>query len=113
MAPIVGVALPLLAVTTITTGAFAALIAWAAIRSRTIAATPGTAGAPFVLGSLGLVRQPIGYSGAVGSVYVAGEEWTARTSDGAEIERGVPVRVVGVDGLTLVVEPEASSSEPA
>lgn len=112
MAPIVGVALPLLAITTITTAAFGALIAWAAIRSRNLVTTPGTVGAPFVLGSMGTVRQPLGV-GSVGSVYVAGEEWTARAADGLDLERGSPVRVVGIDGLTLVVEPEASSSETA
>jgi membrane-bound serine protease (ClpP class) len=112
MAPIVGVALPLLAVTTITTGAFGALIAWAAIRSRHLVTTPGTAGAPFVLGGVGTVRRPLGV-GPVGSVYVGGEEWTARAAEGVMLERGAAVRVVEIDGLALVVEPEASSSEPA
>jgi membrane-bound serine protease (ClpP class) len=71
-------------------------------------ATPGTAGAPFVIGSRGSVRRPLE---PLGSVFVAGEEWTARAGAGARLERGVPIRVVGVDGLTLVVEPDASSSE--
>ena len=39
-----------------------------------------------------------------GTVYAAGEEWTARSADGAALERGTPVRVVGHDGLTLIVE---------
>lgn len=109
MAPLVGVAFPLLAVTTITTAAFGALIAWAAFRSRRLVATEGTAGAPFVLGSLGSVRRPLD---PVGSVYAAGEEWTARSREGEVLGRGAPVRVVAIDGLTLVVEPDTSSSVP-
>jgi membrane-bound serine protease (ClpP class) len=109
MAPIVGVALPLLAVTTVTTAAFGALIAWAAFRSRRMVATTGTAGAPFVLGSLGSVRRPLD---PLGSVYVAGEEWSARPRGDDALDRGTPVRVVAIDGLTLVVEPDPSSSVP-
>jgi membrane-bound serine protease (ClpP class) len=40
-----------------------------------------------------------------GTVYAAGEEWTARSSDGSAIERGTPVRVVGQEGLVLIVDP--------
>jgi membrane-bound serine protease (ClpP class) len=109
MAPIVGVALPLLAVMTVTTAAFGGLIAWAAIRSRSLVATAGTAGAPFALGSFGSVRRPLD---PIGSVYAAGEEWTARTREGDVLDRGAPVRVVAIDGLTLVVEPDPSSSVP-
>ena len=39
----------------------------------------------------------------VGQVRVAGELWRARCADGAE--PGTTVRVVGRDGLTLLVEP--------
>ena len=109
MAPIVGVALPLLVVTTVTTAAFGALIAWAAIRSRGLVAETGTAGAPFVLGSPGSVRRPLD---PVGTVYAAGEEWTARSRGEVVLERGASVRIVAVDGLTLIVEPDPSSSEP-
>ena len=107
-APLVEVALPLLAVTTLTTAAFGALIAWAAIRSRHLLSTPGTVGAPLVMGSVGSVRRPLE---PVGSVYVAGEEWSARAPEGMALGRGAPVRVVGIDGLMLIVEPDASSSE--
>jgi membrane-bound ClpP family serine protease len=40
----------------------------------------------------------------IGTVYAAGEEWTARSADGTPMERGTPVRVVGQDGLVLLVE---------
>jgi membrane-bound serine protease (ClpP class) len=41
----------------------------------------------------------------LGVVYAAGEEWSARTPDGAVVPSGATVRVVGQDGLTLIVEP--------
>jgi len=106
--PLARVALPVILTVSITFGVIMVLIAFGAIRSRSVMATPGTVGAPFVIGSLGSVRRPLE---PLGSVYVAGEEWTARAAGDVPLGRGVPVRVVGVDGLTLVVEPDASSSE--
>jgi membrane-bound ClpP family serine protease len=47
----------------------------------------------------------------LGSVYAAGEEWTARSTAGP-LERGTPVIVVGQEGLTLIVEP-ADRERPA
>ena len=41
----------------------------------------------------------------MGEVYAAGEHWTARTSDRSSVDVGMTVRVVDVDGVTLVVEP--------
>jgi membrane-bound serine protease (ClpP class) len=40
----------------------------------------------------------------VGVVYALGEEWTARNEAGTDIEPGQHVRVIGQDGLTLLVE---------
>jgi membrane-bound ClpP family serine protease len=53
-------------------------------------------------GTNGTARTSIARSGVV---YAAGEEWTARSSDGSTIPSGTPVRVVGQDGLTLIVDP--------
>ena len=106
--PLARVALPVIATVTITAGAIVILIVWGALRSRRLVASPGTSGAPFVIGSVGSVRRPLE---PLGSVYVAGEEWSARAVEGASLERGLPVRVVAIDGLTLVVEPDASSSQ--
>jgi membrane-bound ClpP family serine protease len=44
-------------------------------------------------------------------VIAAGEEWSAKTADGRSLERGTPIRVIKVEGLTLTVEPDASSSK--
>ena len=39
----------------------------------------------------------------VGTVYVRGESWTARSAE--KLEKGTEVAVVEQDGLTLYVEP--------
>lgn len=107
--PFVAVALPLILTTTATTAAFMGLIAWAAIRSRQMASPTslvgGAAGPP--VGSVVTVRRPLEPRG---SIHAAGEEWTARTADGQAVPRGESVRVVGMDGLTVVVQPDPSSS---
>ena len=107
--PVVVVALPLLITTTATTAAFMGLIAWAAIRSRRMASPAslvgGATGPP--VGSVVMVRRPLEPRG---SIHAAGEEWTARTADGRPIGRGETVRVVGMDGLTVIVQPDPSSS---
>lgn len=44
-------------------------------------------------------------SGADGRVRLAGETWSARSTDGSEVPAGTPVRVVSIDGATAVVGP--------
>jgi membrane-bound ClpP family serine protease len=43
-----------------------------------------------------------------GIAYAGGEAWSARSRHG-EIQPGNPLRVVGVEGLELIVEPEEKS----
>jgi membrane-bound serine protease (ClpP class) len=93
-------------VTTATLGGVLALMVVGAIRSRRIGVGLPT-GAHVALGTIGQVRSPLS---PLGSVLAAGEEWSARSADGRSLERGTPVRVVKVEGLTLTVEPDASSS---
>jgi membrane-bound serine protease (ClpP class) len=64
----------------------------------------GAASTALVLadGAVGSVRSALAPTGVV---YAAGEEWTARSRDERQITPGTPVRVVGQDGLTLIVEP--------
>jgi membrane-bound serine protease (ClpP class) len=57
---------------------------------------PVTVGPNRVVGEDGVVRGP-------GQVFVAGELWRARRSDGGELVPGDRVRVVSVDGLELTV----------
>jgi len=56
-----------------------------------------------LVGTQGEVRRALLPSG---TVYAAGEEWTARTADGRSLERGTPVRIRGREGLVLIVDPE-------
>lgn len=108
--PIVAVAGPVLLVVTGTTAAFGGVIALAAIRSRRTAGPAGALGSPIPIGTPGEVRRALE---PIGSVHAAGEEWSARTADGGTLPRGVRIRIVAVEGLTLVVEPDPSSSESA
>jgi membrane-bound serine protease (ClpP class) len=105
--PDVGVALPLIATTSLTTTAFMAFVVWAAVRVRRMRASPGTVGVALPIGTAGVVRRPLEPEG---SVYAGGEEWTARAADDRPILRGAPVTVIGVDGLTLLVEPTSALS---
>jgi len=93
----------------VTAAAFMALIVYAAVRSRGMPAPVGMAGTAAAVppGSAGVVRRPLEPTGTISA---GGEEWSARSVDDRPIERGTAVRIVKRDGLTLVVEPEASSS---
>jgi len=106
-APAAQVAGSLILVSTVTTGIFMFLIVWAAVRSRRMLAPAGGYGASLASGTSGVVRRPLE---PLGSIYAGGEEWSAKTADGRPLERGTPVRVVGAAGLTVIVEPDASSS---
>ena len=107
--PLASVASPVIVTTTVTAGLFLVLIVWAAIRSRGMASPSGVVGSSFALapGIKGVVRRAIE---PVGSIYAAGEEWSARTFDGRALKRGTPVLVVATEGLTVIVEPDLSSS---
>jgi membrane-bound serine protease (ClpP class) len=107
--PDVRVALPLLVVMTVTTAAFGVLITLTAIRTRRMPG-PAWSAAGVPSGTAGQVRRPLE---PLGSVYVAGEEWSARTADDRPLPRGAPIRVVRTDGLTVVVEPDPTVTPTA
>ena len=72
-------------------------------RSSLFAGAFGAGGTSTVpAGSDAVVKSPIA---PVGVVYAAGEDWSARSIGGSEIGLGEHVRVVGQEGLTLIVEP--------
>ena len=60
------------------------------------------------LGTSGEVRRPLG---PTGTIYAAGEEWTARSQGEGVLERGTAVRVTGNDGMVLMVEPMTAAPE--
>jgi membrane-bound serine protease (ClpP class) len=104
--PAIRVAVPLLAVAAATGAAFGILITTTAIRTRRMASPRGAPSASVPIGATGEVRNPLR---PIGSVYVDGEEWSARTADERPLERGTPVHVVRTDGLTVVVEPDSGA----
>ena len=106
--PAVAVARPLLVVMSVTTAAFGGLIAWGAVRSRRVG--NAVRSATVSLGAVGIVGRDLGPRG---SIYVEKEHWSARSANGERIGRGARVRVVGSEGLTLIVEPERSSLSEA
>jgi membrane-bound serine protease (ClpP class) len=105
-APVTQIWPPVIMVATGTGALLLGLMVFGAIRSRRIGRGLPI-GAHVALGTTGKVRAPLS---PLGSVIAGGEEWTARTADGESLERGTAVRVTKVDGLTLTVERDASSS---
>jgi membrane-bound serine protease (ClpP class) len=110
-APDVSVALPLIATMAVISAAFMLLVVRTVYRNRREMArqhVPYGAGSntPVPAGTRGEVRSPLAPSG---TVYAAGEEWSARIAGPASaspaIPRGASVVVVGQQGLTLIVEP--------
>ena len=101
--PDVRVALPLLVVAAVTGAAFGLLITAVAIRTRRMKAPAGSPPVTVPVGTIGQVNRPLT---PLGSIRAVGEEWSARSADEQPIDRGTPVRVVGAEGLTVLVEPE-------
>ncbi len=101
-APDVTVAIPVILAVAGMTGAFAAIVAVVAYRTRHTPQSPVLVGSLRIVGEGGTVAQPLE---PVGSVLAVGEEWTARSVDGRSIPRGASVRIVRQDGLVLYVEP--------
>jgi len=67
---------------------------------------PVVSGSSLLVGAQGVAKTELAPAGIV---RVAGDEWSA-VSEGGPIPQGAPVRVRRVDGLRLIVGPEASAS---
>jgi membrane-bound serine protease (ClpP class) len=106
VAPDVSVAIPLIVAMAAVTAAFVGvvLVTVARVRQRSLAYA-GAYGAGGTMtvppGTVGVARTALE---PIGVVYAAGEEWTARTEGGSAIQPGQPIRVIGQEDLTLVVE---------
>ncbi len=101
----VNVALPIVVVTAALTLGFGLLITVVAVRTRHLRRSPVLVGSLKVIGTDGVVERPLD---PLGSVNAAGEVWSARTAAPGPVPRGTHVRVVGQEGLVLIVEPVSS-----
>jgi membrane-bound serine protease (ClpP class) len=113
LAPTVQVAWEIIGLMTLLTGLVIGGIVLVVLRNRRAPQLVPSAShidAPLVpLGTVAAVRRDLL---PAGSVYAAGEEWTARSRDGRPLERGTLVRVVGHDGLTVLVERQPDQGPP-
>ena len=83
---------------------FASVVVTAAVRLRRTAPALVAPGLGWTgVGMLGQVGEVHSDLVPDGSIHVAGEEWSARLAGGARLSRGLQVRVIGQDRLTLVV----------
>lgn len=105
VAPSVQVDWQIIALMTLLTALFVGGVLFAAWRNRKLA--------PVNIGAGGLDHPllPTGTEGSVrrtlapqGTIHAMGEDWTARASDDQPLDRGTAVRVIGQDGMTLIVE---------
>jgi membrane-bound serine protease (ClpP class) len=92
----------LIAGTTAAVGLFFIFGVGAALKAQR---RPIAAGREALMGKVGVVKQPLE---PVGIVQVEGEQWSAESLSGERIAEGERVHIVGMDGLKLQVEPEAT-----
>jgi membrane-bound serine protease (ClpP class) len=99
----VAVAWPIIVVMTSAAAAYGLLLVGVLMRMRRQPAPfgAGLVGTDGVVGLVGAVQADLA---PLGTVYVGRESWSARSRDGSPIERDEKVRIVGQEGLTLIVE---------
>lgn len=100
---------PLWAVALVIVGALALLLPGLTAVMRARFATP-TIGRESLVGEMGTAREACAPEGVV---VVRGAPWRARAARAALIEAGDRVRVTGIDGLTLRVEPATEADSEA
>ena len=86
--------------------------AWLLVRAFMQMRTAGGASTPPLTALVGAGGMAQTLIGPTGIAYAGGESWSAR-SRGPEIHPGAPLRVVGVEGLELIVEPAPAGSSDA
>ena len=89
----------LVGATTLAMAGFVLVVMAKVARSRK---APPLTGYEHYIGQIASVRLALR---PTGRVWFEGQSWFARTKSGVEVEEGQSVRVVGLDGLTLIVEP--------
>ena len=114
VAPSVSVDTEVIVIMTVITGAVVLAVLSVVIRQQRKPQTViGVSHIDRSLLPLGAEGQVRGALTPTGTVFAAGEEWTARTPDATVLERGTTVRVAGNDGMVLLVEamPTTESTE--
>jgi membrane-bound serine protease (ClpP class) len=71
------------------------------LRRQPVPHGAGLVGTDSVVGHVAVVQADLS---PLGTVYVGREAWSAKTRDGSSVSRDARVRVVGQEGLTLIVE---------
>ncbi|MGA3056867.1 MAG: nodulation protein NfeD [Candidatus Limnocylindrales bacterium] len=101
--PSVAVAWPIIVMMTAAAALYGLVLVRTLMQMRRLAvpAGSGMVGTIEVEGETGEVQADLA---PIGTVYVCGESWTARTADGSSAARGTKVKIVRQEGLTLVVE---------
>jgi membrane-bound serine protease (ClpP class) len=101
--PGVAVAWPIVITMTVAAALYGLVLVRTLLQMRHLAvpAGSGMVGTVKVVGQTGEVQADLL---PTGTVYVGGESWTARTSNGQSVARGSHVRVIRQEGLTLIVE---------
>jgi membrane-bound serine protease (ClpP class) len=101
--PTVAVAWPIIGMMAAVAAAYGLLLIAFLMRMRRqpVPYGAGLVGIDSVVGTVGEVQADLA---PTGTVYVGREAWSARTRNGSEVSRGTKVRVLGQDGLTLIVE---------
>lgn len=89
----------LVGVTTASMAAFVLLVIGQVARSRR---APLLTGYEHYAGQTATVRQPLQ---PTGRVWFEGQSWFAETKSGRDVDAGKLVRILDLDGLTLIVEP--------
>jgi membrane protein implicated in regulation of membrane protease activity len=97
------VAWPIIGLCAVAAAAYGLLLVGTLLRMRRMPMPVGAGlvGTDSVVGGIGLVQADLS---PVGTVYVGRESWSARTKDGSSLSRDAKVRIIGQDGLTLIVE---------
>jgi membrane-bound serine protease (ClpP class) len=75
--------------------------------TRTRFATP-TIGREWMIGEMGVAVSTLSPDGVI---ELGTAKWRARTNRATPIAAGQPIRVVGIDGVTLDVEPESGGAK--
>lgn len=57
-----------------------------------------------LIGKIGIVTEAIDNVDAVGEVKVNGQHWSARSKNGENIEKGVNVKILSIEGVKLICE---------